>query len=154
MSPFYWTFGLSAGWHLTANRIWQKKFATLNDPWSIQTLQAKNEWEHLFFFKKPGTPDRVREQRLHQRGVWTTEGDPDKPLKNYPAAFPVSLPKMAILVYTEPGEIVLDPFCGSGTTLVAAKSLDRKGVGIEIEESACEIAKERIMSTTPGMRLE
>jgi DNA modification methylase len=43
-----------------------------------------------------------------------------------------------------PGNIILDPFCGSGTTLLAAKRMNRQAIGIDVDESACEIAASRL----------
>jgi DNA modification methylase len=60
----------------------------------------------------------------------------------HPAPFPYSLP--AFLMRAFPPGIVLDPFCGSGTTLLAAKEQGRRAIGIEIEESYCERIANRL----------
>jgi modification methylase len=62
----------------------------------------------------------------------------------HPAAFPLELPTRAVLCCTDNGDLVLDPFMGSGTTLVAAKYNNRKAIGIEIEEKYCEMAARRL----------
>jgi len=62
----------------------------------------------------------------------------------HPAPFPSDLPSHIIKTYSASGDKVLDPFMGSGTTLVAAKNLGRKSIGIEIEERYCEIAAQRL----------
>lgn len=64
--------------------------------------------------------------------------------RNHSAAFPESLPKWFINLFTQPGDIILDPFCGSGTTLKVAEELNRIGIGIEILEEYCEIAANRV----------
>lgn len=66
--------------------------------------------------------------------------------KGHSAAFPESLPTWFIKLFTEPGDIVLDPFMGSGTTAVAAERLSRHFIGIEINEGYCELARERLGS--------
>ena len=62
----------------------------------------------------------------------------------HPTPKPVTVTGWLIAKSTAVGESVLDPFCGSGTTLVAAKNLRRCAIGIEIEERYCEIAAQRL----------
>lgn len=62
----------------------------------------------------------------------------------HPAIFPESLAKDHIATWSNPGDVVLDPFAGSGTTLKAAKELNRRFVGIEINPEYVEICKRRI----------
>ena len=63
---------------------------------------------------------------------------------NHPAPFPTDLAERCIRLSTWPGETVLDPFMGSGTTLVAARDLGRKAIGIDMSERYCEIAASRL----------
>jgi len=62
----------------------------------------------------------------------------------HPAMFPLELCRRLIEIYTRPGELVLDPFMGSGSTLVAAKELGRKAVGIDINPSYTQLARTRL----------
>lgn len=62
----------------------------------------------------------------------------------HPCPKPESLMLELVHLFSDHGETILDPFMGSGTTLVAAKRLGRKGIGIELEEKYCEIAASRL----------
>lgn len=62
----------------------------------------------------------------------------------FPCPKPLAVWRKLVLKGSLRGETILDPFCGSGTTLVAAKQLGRKAIGIELEERYCEIAVKRL----------
>jgi len=64
--------------------------------------------------------------------------------KGHPATFPVSIPGWFVKLFTDEGDLVLDPFAGSGTTLIAGLGLGRKVVGIDTERKYCELMRERI----------
>lgn len=63
---------------------------------------------------------------------------------NHSAAFPISLPEWFIKLFTKPGNVVLDPFLGSGSTAVAAKRTGRKYIGIDILKEFCLLAEKRV----------
>lgn len=62
----------------------------------------------------------------------------------HPTTKPEKLMRELVSLFSDPGETILDPFMGSGTTLRAAKDLGRRAIGIEIEERYCEIAAKRL----------
>ena len=75
---------------------------------------------------------------FNERGKWAThKGD-------YRGNCPPQVPRNLILKYTKEKDIILDPFCGSGTVLIECKILKRRGIGIDINPDALKIAKERL----------
>lgn len=81
-----------------------------------------------------------------QLGVWqfNYEKRDIRDKEKHPATYPISLAKRIIELFTHKGELILDPFNGSGTTLVAAKDIDRNAIGFDINEEYCNLCKERI----------
>jgi len=71
--------------------------------------------------------------------------------RNHSAAFPEDLPTWFIKLFTQPEDVVLDPFIGSGTTAVAAKRLKRNYVGIDINETFCQYARKRVLQIQPRL---
>ncbi|MCP4425652.1 MAG: site-specific DNA-methyltransferase [Chloroflexi bacterium] len=71
--------------------------------------------------------------------------------RSHSAAFPESLPTWFIKLFTQPDDIILDPFIGSGTTAIAAKLLKRNYIGIDINEDYCQQAQERLSQIQPRL---
>lgn len=66
----------------------------------------------------------------------------------HPAAFPPGLARFFVLAYTDVGDTVVDPFAGSGSTLVAAAAEQRGGYGIELSPAYCDIIVTRLEQST------
>ncbi|MFQ5858749.1 MAG: DNA methyltransferase [Anaerolineae bacterium] len=81
-----------------------------------------------------------------QIGVWQFyyEGRDIRDKKQHPATFPISLAAQVISLFTHEGELVVDPFVGSGTTLVAARDLNRNAVGFDINSDYIDLCNSRL----------
>lgn len=114
--------------------IWSRpKGHNFNDGYFVPSF----EW--IFLLAKDDF--KLEKQACGFGDVWKMNPSDDRD-GDHPAPFPEALPSRAIQATT--AELVCDPFSGSGTTLVAAKNLGRKAIGIEIEERYCEIAANRL----------
>lgn len=149
------------GFDFMGQIIWQKT-TTMNTTGGASIMGsfpyprngiAKLDFEYILLFKKQGKallpmPWQKQEAQMtteewntYFNGHWYFNGArQDKHL----AMFPEELPKRLIKMFSFPGEVVLDPFMGSGTTALVAKKLGRNSVGYEINSSFLPLIKERV----------
>lgn len=110
-------------------------------PVELIVILYKNKWKKTSGSRES---DITRDEFMAwTNGLWTFNGE-SKKKTGHPAPFPVELPRRCIKLFSYVGDTVLDPFMGSGTTLVAASQCRRNGTGIEIDPGYCECAVRRI----------
>ena len=149
VGPMIEEYILSAGMYLYDVRIWKKDPTWANSQWHSNSYRSVSEYEYLYVAWKPGIT-KVDRSKLSteewstwgSRGIW----DIASVRKNddHPAKFPIELAEKVIRLYTSPGDLVLDPFLGSGTTARAAKILDRHYIGIELDPTYFQLAQKNI----------
>lgn len=116
--------------------IWDK-----GDRGTVGDLKAGYgvNWEAVIYASKGRRAFNGPRPRALFRYDWSGVDDPV-----HPTVKPVGILRTFIERSSNPGEVVLDPFMGSGTTLRAAKDLGRKAIGIEISEEYCKVAVKRL----------
>jgi len=142
-----WCSARGAG---TAWGSWESPAApNLRGDWESILVAAKGAWER-------GAPAGLEDWHDTVGGwaslcstVWQI---PPAARDGHPAPFPVELARRCVRLSTWPGEVVLDPFAGSGTTLLAARQLGRRAVGIEASERYCELAARRLAQRSLDFR--
>ena len=80
-------------------------------------------------------------------GLWTFPSENAERI-GHPTPFPIELPHRCIKLFSYVHDTILDPFMGSGTTLVAARLNNRRCIGIEVEEVYCKLAEDRVQQAT------
>jgi DNA modification methylase len=147
---------LDIGFFMRAEIIWRKaKGAGGNCAWGSWRSPAnpviRDVHEYLLCFSK-GRFDRVvkgeatvdRDEFLEDTiSVWEVAPESAKRV-GHPAPFPAELPRRFIELYTYKGELILDPFMGSGSTAVAAAQTGRRWIGYDISEEYAEITRKRV----------
>jgi site-specific DNA-methyltransferase (adenine-specific) len=149
-------WALCAGFYPYDRRIWVKDAAWENSRWASLSYRSVDEFEYVYVFWKPGMTkvDRNRlaaDEWTHwgSRGVWYIPSV--RANDEHEAQFPVELPARVIRLLTDPGDIVLDCFMGSGTTAVAAIREHRQYIGIEILETYVTLARQRVSTARRTM---
>jgi len=146
-------WALQGGFYPYDRRVWVKDAAWENSRWASLSYRSVDEFEYLYFFWKPGITKYDRNRlsanewkEWGSRGVW--EFPSVRVNDDHEAKFPLELPKRIIRLLTDPGEIVLDCFMGSGTTAVAAIQENRQYIGIELEKKYVDLGKSKIKAGT------
>lgn len=150
----------SIGWNYHSTIIWNEgnisrrtawgSWLSASAPYVIAPVELivvlyKGDWK-----KTKGTRQSdISKQDFMEwtNGLWTFNGESKKRI-GHPAPFPIQLPHRGIKLFSYIRDVVFDPFVGSGTTLIAAANNNRIGVGLEIDNNYCEIAKQRLIRET------
>ena len=110
-------------------------------PVELILVLYKEDWKKT---SGSGISDMTKDEFMEwTNGLWTFPGESKKRI-GHPAPFPLELPRRCIKLFSYVGDTVLDPFMGSGTTLLAAYRNTRRGIGIDIDENYCRLAEERL----------
>ena len=152
------------GWHLRDMIIWNKvtagrsgagnrfgQFVKIPVPTRyranimheyIIVLQKGKKARFLLKETEPKIPLNRAMKRQVALSVWDITPVPPNVIK-HPAVFPEQIPWRLIHMYTQPGDVILDPMCGSGQTLKVANNLKRKYIGVDIRKAYATLAKKR-----------
>lgn len=147
---------LMAGWEYVSTIVWADN-QTKKGGWALGSqasaarprhvsqvemilVASKGAWAPSSVNRDDITPE---EFLLAGRGPWGFSGE-SHPWEDHPAPFPLALPQRVIPYLCRVGDVVLDPFCGSGTTLVAAVERGRQGIGFDISAVYVDSARRRL----------
>ena len=149
---------IEVGWKYHATIIWNEGNISRRTAWGswksasaphviapveVIIVLYKGNWKRAQQGESDITADEFKDWTL---GLWTFPGESAKRI-GHKAPFPRELPKRCIKLFSFVGDIILDPFLGSGTTLIEALANKRRAVGIELDEDYCELAKCRWFKT-------
>ena len=142
-------------WHKISNAAFEANTncSILGKPYEPNAI-IKNDMEYILMERKPGgyrkpTEEQRELSRIKKEDfqnwfsqIWEMPGASTK--NGHPAPFPIELATRLVKMFSFAGDTVLDPFCGSGTTMIAALQNDRNSIGVETEQFYCNYIRSRI----------
>ena len=140
-SAFEYMFVFSKGAPKTVNKICDRK-----NKWAGSKIHGTSRSVDGATFRKSNDKKNDVKEFGERFNVWHLSGEKHN-TTGHPAPFPVQIARDHIVTWSEKGDIVMDPFMGSGSTGVACRQTQRKFIGIEISEKYFDIAKNRIENT-------
>ncbi len=145
-------------WHKIANASYEVENGSkfLGKPYEPNAI-IKNDMEFILMQRKPGgyrqptneqrDASRIEKETFDRwfQQIWNITG---ASTKKHPAPYPLELATRLVRMFSFTGDTVLDPFCGSGTTMVAALRSGRNSIGIEIDPEYCRMAAKYLKAET------
>ena len=148
-------------WHKIANASYEvtngSKF--LGKPYEPNAI-IKNDMEFILMQRKPGgyrkpsnaqrDASRISKDEFNSwfQQIWNIPGESTR---YHPAPFPLELANRLVRMFSFVGDTVLDPFCGSGTTMIAAFRTNRNSIGVEIDPDYCRLAARNLKAQTTNL---
>ena len=148
-------------WYKIANANYEVENGSsfLGKPYEPNAI-IKNDVEFILMLRKPGgyrqptipqrDSSRLTKEEYQEwfQQIWTVPGESTR---EHPAPFPEKVAYRLVRMFSFTGDTVLDPFMGTGTTLIAAAKCDRNGIGVELESEYIRIAKRRLDKQLSGL---
>ena len=148
-------------WHKIANAAYEVENGAkfLGTPYEPNAI-IKNDVEFILMQRKPGgyrkptiaqrDASRIGKEDFAQwfQQIWNITG---ASTRHHPAPFPLELASRLVRMFSFTEDTVLDPFCGSGTTMVAALRAGRNSIGVEIDPEYCRMAARYLKAETSGL---
>jgi site-specific DNA-methyltransferase (adenine-specific) len=126
------------GWTIRQEIIWDRTIAM-----AFNARMFAPSDERIYWLWRNDAPHKWNQEASKWMSIWRVSPLTSDGL-DHPCPFPNVIAERCILATTDPGDLICDPFMGSGTTLRAAKDLGRRAVGIETEERFAEMAVDRL----------
>lgn len=160
------TIAKEIGWNYHSTIIWNEgnisrrtawgSWKSASAPYVIAPVELivifyKDSWKRTTGSK---LSDITRDEFIEwTNGLWTFTGESKKKI-GHPAPFPRQLPYRCIKLFSFVNDVVFDPFCGSGTTLIEAHINKRRAIGVEIDKEYCELTKNRFLTEKQPLFME
>jgi site-specific DNA-methyltransferase (adenine-specific) len=150
-------------WHKISNASFEVENGCkfLGKPYEPNAI-IKNDMEFILMQRKPGgyrqpTEEQRRLSKIDKedfnkwfRQIWSITG---ASTRNHPAPFPLELAARLVRMFSFQGDTVLDPFCGTGTTMIAALRYGRNSIGIDIDSDYCRLAAKYLKKESSNLFL-
>lgn len=155
-----------AGYELVENYIWNKgepqsKRSTNDGNFTPHYQKPVNCYEHMFIFKRRGEQLAVNSPIPEQWKTFITEFTPVYKINchgentlGHTAPYPEDIPNLAAVLFGKKNRFILDPFLGSGTTIISAVKNGYTGIGIEFSKEYANLSKERFSEECPTKTIE